>query len=100
MNNLAKFKADYSGALAAAVEEHRDRFALYHQDPAGKEARIAKTVAALYEVLSRGPRSKLGILGSFIIDSPVMRALAKRYGIKNTYKAWHAYLSQAEEQAA
>ncbi len=72
------FKQDYPAALAAAMVAH----------PADYMTGIdAATVAAkmIAAIEAKG-------IGGVSIQSHSFKALAKRYGIKNTYKDWRAWL--------
>ena len=77
--NFMRFRADYPAALAQAMAEHPDE---YMQDLS------AEIVAA--KMLKRIGDAGIGAVN---IDSRSFKALAKKYGIKNTYKEWRPFLA-------
>ena len=78
MTNMERFAADYPAALARAMEQHPDDY---------MQGLSAELVAA--KMLAR---IKSGTMGAVNIQSHSFKALAKSYGIKNTYKDWNRHL--------
>ena len=79
MNNWEQFSADYPLALAQAMRDHPDDY---------MQGLSAELVAA--KMLAR---IKSGTIGAVNINSHSFKALAKAYGIKNTYKEWRPFLA-------
>lgn len=81
MTNLEQFKADYPLELARVAALKPDE---YLWQPGITADIIAQRMLAAIE--NKG-------IGAVSINSATFRALAKRYGIKNTYKAWAPWLA-------
>jgi hypothetical protein len=78
MTNMERFAADYPAALARAMEQYPDDY---------MQGLSADTVAA--KMIRRIAEAGIGAVN---INSHSFKALAKSYGIKNTYKAWAPFL--------
>ena len=79
MSNLNRFKADYLPALVEAMAKHPDDY--MRNVP-------AETIAA--RMITRITDAGIGAVN---INSHSFKALAKKYGIKNTYKGWRPFLA-------
>jgi hypothetical protein len=78
--SFERFKAEYPALLAQAMADHPDE---YMKAP-GADVVAQRMLAAIE---AKG-------IGAVNIDSRSFRTAAKKFGIKNTYKAWRAFFGQ------
>lgn len=77
--NFMRFRADYPQVLAKMMAAHPDDYL----STLGADVVAARMIKRIGEA---------GI-GAVNIDSRSFKALAKQYGIKNTYKEWTPFLA-------
>lgn len=78
LSTIEKFEAAYRPALVAAMVAHPEDYQAL-QVPA--ETVVLRMIAAIQK----------GGIGAVNINSHSFKALAKQFGIKNTYKAWREW---------
>lgn len=86
---MTAFRQDYQVALQDACAADPGRYVWYPNTTKEDNGRAVREISQrFFGSLQRG-----GIRSIVINNSPVFKALAKKYGINNTYKAWEVYLA-------